>query len=166
MLFISWSFWYQQFNKRKYFQTLTDALTFHKSTVISTVILATQVTFLQSKLFLLVLGKLKFRESNEILENQKQPFRGVLGKRCSENTQQIYRRTTPMPKCDFNKVALHCIFIEIILPHGCSPVNLLHIFRTSFPRTPLGGCFCNISILKQSNTSRLTYAFTYGDNNN
>ena len=34
---------------------------------------------------------------------QKQPFRGVLRKRCSENMQQIYRRT-PMPKCDFNKV--------------------------------------------------------------
>ena len=31
--------------------------------------------------------------------------RGVLRKRCSENMQQIYRRT-PMPKCDFNKVAL------------------------------------------------------------
>ena len=31
--------------------------------------------------------------------------------------------------------------IEITLPHGCSPVNLLHIFRTPFPRTPLGGCF-------------------------
>ena len=36
---------------------------------------------------------------------QKQPFRGVLWKRCSENMQQIYKRT-PMPKCDFNKVAL------------------------------------------------------------
>ena len=35
---------------------------------------------------------------------QKQPFKGVLLKRCSENMQQIYRRT-PMPKCDFNKVA-------------------------------------------------------------
>ena len=30
---------------------------------------------------------------------QKQPFRGVLRKRCSENMQQIHRRT-PMPKCD------------------------------------------------------------------
>ena len=36
---------------------------------------------------------------------QKQPFRGVLRKRCSENMQQIYRRT-PMPKCDFNKKLL------------------------------------------------------------
>ena len=35
---------------------------------------------------------------------QKQPSRDVLSKRCSENKQQIYRRT-PMPKCDFNKVA-------------------------------------------------------------
>ena len=35
---------------------------------------------------------------------EKQPSRGVLMKRCSENVQQIYRRT-PMPKCDFNKVA-------------------------------------------------------------
>ena len=34
--------------------------------------------------------------------------------------QQIYRRTT-MPKCDFNKGR-----------HGCSHVNLLHIFRASF----------------------------------
>ena len=35
---------------------------------------------------------------------QKQPTRGVLRKRCSENMQQIYRRTT-MPKCDFSKVS-------------------------------------------------------------
>ena len=34
---------------------------------------------------------------------QKQPLRGVLKKKCSENMQQIYRRTS-MPKCDFNKV--------------------------------------------------------------
>ena len=36
---------------------------------------------------------------------QKQPSEGVIIKMCSENMQQIYRRT-PMPKCDFNKVAL------------------------------------------------------------
>ena len=35
---------------------------------------------------------------------QKQPLRGVLRKRCSEDMQQIYGRTS-MPKCDFNKVA-------------------------------------------------------------
>ena len=41
-----------------------------------------------------------------IFENiQKQPPRGVFKKSCSENMQQMYMRT-PMPKCDFNKVAL------------------------------------------------------------
>ena len=34
---------------------------------------------------------------------QKQPSRGVLRKRCSENMQRIYRKTL-MLKCDFNKV--------------------------------------------------------------
>ena len=38
-------------------------------------------------------------------ELQKQPFIGVLTKRCSKEMQQAYRRT-PMTKCDFNKVAL------------------------------------------------------------
>ena len=36
---------------------------------------------------------------------QKQPSRGVLKKKCSENMHQIYRRT-PMPRRDFNKVTL------------------------------------------------------------
>ena len=39
-----------------------------------------------------------------------------------------------MPRCDFNKVAF-------TLRHECSPVNLLHISRTLFLGTPLGGCF-------------------------
>ena len=43
--------------------------------------------------------------------------------------QQIYRRTT-MPKWDFNKVA--CNVIEVALRHGCSLVDLLHIFRALF----------------------------------
>ena len=49
--------------------------------------------------------------------------------------QQSYRRTT-LPKCDFNKVA--CNFIEITILHGYSPVDLLHIFRKSFPRNTSG----------------------------
>ena len=39
------------------------------------------------------------------LDDQNQSFRGVLKKKGSENMQQVYTRT-PMPKCDFNKVAL------------------------------------------------------------
>ena len=42
-----------------------------------------------------------------------------------------------MPKLQSN-------FIEITLRYGCSPANLLHILRTPFVRTPLGGCFCNL----------------------
>ena len=60
-----------------------------------------------------------------------------------------------MPNCDFNKVTkqLPCRigisvkllsnFIEIALRHGCSPVNLLHIFRTLFPRNTSGGLLLN-----------------------
>ena len=48
---------------------------------------------------------------------QKQPPRGVPREVCSENMQQIYRRTL-MPKCGFNKVAL----------------QLAVIFRTPFPK--------------------------------
>ena len=33
---------------------------------------------------------------------------------------------------------LLCKFIEIVLRHGCSPVNLLHIFRIPFPRNTFG----------------------------
>ena len=44
-----------------------------------------------------------------IFKMQKQPLRGFLEKRCSENMLQIYRRI-PMPKCDFNKVAKQLYF--------------------------------------------------------
>ena len=55
--------------------------------------------------------------------------------------QQIYWRT-PMPKRDFNKVASN--FIEITSRHGCSPVNLVHIFRMPFPKNTSGGLLLNI----------------------
>ena len=38
-----------------------------------------------------------------------------------------------MPKCDFNKVA----------KHDCSPVNLLHICRTVFPKSTSEGVLSN-----------------------
>ena len=41
-----------------------------------------------------------------------------------------------MPKFDLK---LQSNFIEIALRHGCSPVNLLHIFRTSFYKNTHGG---------------------------
>ena len=44
-------------------------------------------------------------------------------------------------------IKLQSNFIKITLRHGCSPVNLLHIFGTPFPKNtsgwlPLAGCFC------------------------
>ena len=63
---------------------------------------------------------------------QKQPPRGVLKKRCSENIQQIYRRT-PMPKCDFNKVAKQHLFLGTPLD-GCfwdSQDKIMKIFFLS-----------------------------------
>ena len=72
---------------------------------------------------------LAFSETNNSKE-QKQLSRGVLIKRFSENIQQIYR-STPMPK-------LLSSFIEITLRHGCSPVNLMHIFRAPFLKNTFG----------------------------
>ena len=48
--------------------------------------------------------KLVVSDSRKFWKTRKQPTIGVLMTRCSENMQQIYRRT-PMPKFDFNKVA-------------------------------------------------------------
>ena len=55
-------------------------------------------------------------------QRQKQPPRGVPWKRCSENM-------------------LLCNFIEITLRHGCSPISLLHIFRTPFLKNTSGWLF-------------------------
>ena len=54
---------------------------------------------------------------------QKKPSTSALRKSCSENMQQIYKRT-PMPKRDL-----------------CSLVNLLHIFRPPFPKNTCGQLF-------------------------
>ena len=45
-----------------------------------------------------------------------------------------------------NSPKLFCNFIEIALRHGCSPVNLLHIFRTLFPIKAMDGCFSIFSL--------------------
>ena len=51
-------------------------------------------------------------------------------------------------------IKLLCNFIEITLRHGCSPVNLLNIFRTSFPEKTSGPQAYNF-IKKDSGTSVL-----------
>ena len=80
---------------------------------------------------------------------QKQSPIVVPGKRFSENTQQTYWRTL-MPKCDFNRVTLQlCNFIETALRHGCSPTNLLHIFRTPFPRNTSRWLLLNVGVTQK-----------------
>ena len=59
----------------------------------------------------------------EFFTFQKQLSRGVFKKRCSENIQQIYKRTH-MPKCDFNKVALRLLYLFLGTPLG-GDVSLL-----------------------------------------
>ena len=72
---------------------------------------------------------------------QKKLHRGILKKRCSENRQQIYRRP-PIPPMQSN-------FIEIALQSGCSPVNLLPIFRPPFPRKTSWLLLLNVFITKK-----------------
>ena len=45
-------------------------------------------------------------------------------------------------------ITLHCNFIEITHRHGRSPVNLLHIFRTTFPRNTSGRLLLKIGLWK------------------
>ena len=52
-----------------------------------------------------------------------------------------------MLKSDFSN------FIEIPLRHGCSPVNLLHIFRTPFRKNTAGGLLLNIDVTNINNYS-------------
>ena len=59
------------------------------------------------------------------------PGKGVL-KICSKFTGEL-----PCRSAIFIKIL--CNFIEITLPHGCPPLNLLHIFRTSFLKNTSGG---------------------------
>ena len=66
-----------------------------------------------------------------MLNEQKQPSKGVLSKRRSENMQQIYRehscRSVTSTKFQSN-------FIDITFRRGCIHVNLLRMFRTPFTK--------------------------------
>ena len=70
---------------------------------------------------------------------------GVL-KMCSKSTGKDPCRSVI-------SVKLLCIFIEITLRHGCSPVNLLHFFRTPLPKNTSGGLLnllCPLTITENS----------------
>ena len=67
---------------------------------------------------------------------QKQPTRGVLGKTireiCSQFTGEHHCRS---------------VISEIALRHGCSPLSLLHIFRTPFPKNTSGRLLLKLAVL-------------------
>ena len=60
--------------------------------------------------------------------------KGVL-KTCSKFTEHPCRSAI--------SIKLLCNFIEITLRHGCSLVNLLHVFRTPFPKNTFGRLLLN-----------------------
>ena len=72
--------------------------------------------------------------------------------------QQIYRKTS-MSKCDFNKVALQ--LFEITLRHGCSPVNLLHIFRTPFLKNTSGWMLLDVKTFSVNPKKVRFLSFSY-----
>ena len=65
----------------------------------------------------------------------KQPSRGVPRKRCSENCSKF---TGEHPSWSVISIKLQSNFIEITLRHGCSLLNLLHIFRIPFLKNTSG----------------------------
>ena len=74
------------------------------------------------------------------INTKKQLLRGCLKKRCSENMQQIYRRTH-LPKNDSNKVVLQ-------LHQNCTSTWIFSCkfaayFRTPFPKNTFGWLFLN-----------------------
>ena len=96
------------------------------------------------------------------IDFQKLTPRGFLRKTCSENTQQI---TGEHPWRSVISIKLLCIFIEITRQHGCSRVNLLHIFRTPFPKNTSGGLLLEFEC-RTPYTGSLSdkYLQTYGYN--
>ena len=54
-----------------------------------------------------------------------------------------------MPRCDFKKVA----------KHGCSPLNLLHIFRTPFLKNTCGQLLLSILALDRVLNMSLSLTF-------
>ena len=68
--------------------------------------------------------------------------------------QQLYRRA-PISKCDFSKDAN---FIEITLWHGCSLVNLLHIFRTPLPKSTSGWLLLILTLCIQNPAKHLRWS--------
>ena len=83
-----------------------------------------------------------FPESGKPNEFRSSPPEVLLGK----GVLKICKKFTGEYPCrSVILIKLLCNFTEITLQHGCSPVNLLHIFRAPFPQDTSGGLLLRIS---------------------
>ena len=91
--------------------------------------------------------KKKMKKTNFNFE-QKQPSRVGLIKRYSENMQQLYRRT-PIPKLNLSNKGCKATLMKSHYGNSYrTPVDLLHNFRTSFPKsTSRGLLLCSTFVL-------------------
>ena len=81
--------------------------------------------------------------------DQKQPSRGVLKK----EVLKIYSKFTREHPCrSAISVKFQSNFSEIALRHGRSPINLLYIFRTPFPKNTSDGLLFAWFLIDHKNT--------------
>ena len=76
-----------------------------------------------------------FCYASYVSKKQKQPSRGFFRKRCFEICSKFIGEH---PCQSVISIKLPCNFIEIRLRFGCSPVSLIHIFRTPFAQRTSG----------------------------
>ena len=134
--------WFKRFNTSSIFATL--------KWILQNVTIIFLLQFFLYEIFVVLTKiasfKVKKRERNICITYVKKTFRssrpevflvkGVL-EMCS-------RFTGEHPCRSVISIKLQSIFIEIALRHGCSPVNLLHILRTPFPRNTSGWLLLDI----------------------
>ena len=73
------------------------------------------------------------------------------------SSQEPLSRRTSIPKCYFLSITINTLL------HECSPVNFLHIFRTSFlfRRAPLDGCLYRFYSFKTATVSNYPFRVNF-----
>ena len=75
---------------------------------------------------------------------------------------KIYRKITGEHQCrSVISIKLLCTFIDIRLRLGCSPINLLYIFRTPFPQNTYRGLLLHKSALFKTNHKDIRFTFYF-----
>ena len=75
---------------------------------------------------------------------------------------KVFWKYVEYPCWSVNSIKLLCNFIEIALRHGCTLVNLLHIFRTPIPGNTSGRLLLDIErCIFQSGTEKYWWAKRY-----